>query len=438
MVSKAVDRDVRWMSARAALLIVTAVMLALSMVPAQAWAYFNRGSVSVALGATALEVQAGSSASVTLSVTPSSDEQTEGCGMPKCPQGCSETCTDENGQCRCAGTEYRTYYPTAVASSSNASVAVAVCSGGTLTVYGRQEGEATITVRASLRQFTDAETTLSVKVSGSSDGASPESSAFVELPEVADAMQEDRADVVEKTVMGRPIRMVRIADSCDARTELASLAGMDGDVTFWQGDTYYHPRYSLTFLGSSYDEAALFDFDPSAEVLTEASGTLNQLLSGLSEFVVVNFAQKGKLPAAATVYAEANGAIADDQSVALFSYDSAAKAFVRESAAVSMSGGYATFSVEEGKTYVVSSRDLTSEANVVVTGGSGSTQGSDSCCSSKGEEAAMANQGASGSLPPFAYVAMGIGICAVAVAAIAAVTLMRRKRKADEDEGEVE
>ena len=110
--------------------------------------------------------------------------------MPKCPQGCSESCTDENGQCRCAGADYQTYYPSATASSSNASVAVATYSGGALTVYGKQEGEATITVRASLRQFTDAEATLSVKVSGAAAGASSGSGAFVDVPEVADTTQE--------------------------------------------------------------------------------------------------------------------------------------------------------------------------------------------------------------------------------------------------------
>ena len=118
--------------------------------------------MSVALGTTGVEVQAGATASVTVAITPASDDQTEGCGMPKCPQGCSDACADENGQCRCSGPDYKTYYSTAVASSSNASVAVATYSGGALTVYGKSEGEATITVRASLRQFTDAEDTLKV------------------------------------------------------------------------------------------------------------------------------------------------------------------------------------------------------------------------------------------------------------------------------------
>lgn len=420
MASKTADIGGRAAKARAALLVVLALVLAASMAPAQAWAYFNRGSVSVALGATSLDVQAGSASSVTVSITPSSDNQTEGCGMPKCPQGCSETCTDENGQCRCAGADYRTYYPSATATSSNASVAVAVYSAGTLTVYGKQEGEAVITVRASLRQFTDAQATLSVKVSGTAEGVAA-SGANVEVPEAANVEQEDRAAVVEKTVMGRPVHMVRVSDSCDARAALASLAGVDGDVTFWQGDTYYHPAYSLTFAGSSYEADEVFGFSPELEVLTEASGSLNQPLSGLSEFVVVDFAHQGALPAPATVYVEADKVFAGEQDIALFSYDEAAKEFVREDAPARMSGGYATFSVQEGKTYVVSSRDLTTEANAVVTGGAGSMQG-ESCCSS--DAGAVEGSG----LPPFAYAVIGV-ICGAVLAAAGVTGALSRRKK---------
>ena len=411
-------------------------MLALvaSMMPVQVWAYFNRGSVSVALGTTAVEVQAGATASVTVAITPSSDKQTEGCGMPKCPQGCSESCTDENGQCRCAGADYQTYYPSATASSSNASVAVATYSGGALTVYGKQEGEATITVRASLRQFTDAEATLSVKVSGAAAGASSGSGAFVDVPEVADTTQEDKANVADKVAMGRPIHQVRINDACNTQVELATVAGVDGEVTFWSGDTYYHPAYSLTFQGLSYTVGDLFAFDPSLEVLTEASGTLNQMLAGLDGFVVADFAHVGALPAPATVYVEASGVLSDGQEIALFSYDASAKAFVREEAPASMSGGYATFTVQEGKTYVVSSRDLTSEANVVVTGGSSLAQGGKSCCDTDAGAQGAATQMGQDTVPPFVYVAAGAGAVAVVAAVVAVLVLMRRKKQKVEGE----
>ena len=53
---------------------------------------------------------AGSSTTVSVSLSPASDQQTEGCGMAECPQICGEKeCLDANGQCTCNGTEYKTY-----------------------------------------------------------------------------------------------------------------------------------------------------------------------------------------------------------------------------------------------------------------------------------------------------------------------------------------
>ncbi len=141
-----------------------AIMLSISLFPSSAFAYYNRGSVSVSLGVSSLEVAAGESVDVSMSFSPAADSQTEGCGMAKCPQNCAASCQDENGQCRCSGTDYTTYYPTAVATSSNPAVAVAVCRNGVLTIYGRAEGEADIAVQASLRQFTDGETSIHVTV----------------------------------------------------------------------------------------------------------------------------------------------------------------------------------------------------------------------------------------------------------------------------------
>ncbi|MVM54268.1 hypothetical protein [Gordonibacter urolithinfaciens] len=411
------------------------IALVLALLPTQALAYYNRGSVSVALGTTGVEVQAGATASVTVAITPASDDQTEGCGMPKCPQGCSDTCADENGQCRCSGPDYKTYYPTAVASSSNASVAVATYSGGALTVYGKSEGEATITVRASLRQFTDAEDTLKVTVSGTAAGAQAGSAAFVDVPETAAAVQEDKADIVDKTVMGRPVRNVRINDACDAAARLAEMAGIDGDVTFWEGDTYYHPNYSLTFNGTTYDASAVQPFDVNLAVSTEAEGVLNQPLSGVQGFVAVDFAQKGALPAPATVYAQAKTALSDDDSVALFSYDGGAKAFVREEAPAAMVGGYATFTVQEGKTYVVSSRDLTTEAKDIVVGGAASAQQGGSCCDPTPAAAAMADgasccDASSAAMAPVVPIAIGAIVVAAAAAAIVIIMTQRKGKSA--------
>lgn len=414
---------------------VVAAVLVCVLVPATALAYFDRGSVEVSLGSSAVEVSAGQTGSVTMSFTPASDNQTEGCGMPKCPQGCSESCCDENGQCQCAGKEYSTYYPTATASSSNAGVAVAVCSGQTLTIFAKQAGEADITVHASLRQHTDGEATVHVTVTGEAAAAAGSANAFVEVPEQADASQLDKLDVVDKTVMNRPIHMARISDALDARAELALLAGQDGDVTLWSGDTYYHPDYSLTFKGNSYTTDALFPFSCALNVSTQAEGALYQALYGKDCFVTVDFAHKGALPAAATVYAYAAGAIADDADVALFSYDTASKSFVREDAQAQMIGGYAVFTISEGKTYVVSCRDLASDASTVVTGGT-SASSAGSCCDpqmSMGASSTTSGDTGAGqqAIPPFAILIGAVIVALVAAGAGAGVAtfVVSRKRK---------
>lgn len=409
---------------RLALCTLLAIVLMLASVPQQAYAYFNRGSVSVDLGTTSVQVEAGGTVNVTVSITPSSDEQTEGCGMPLCPQGCSPSCADENGQCTCAGTEYRTYYPTATATSSDAGVATASYENGVLTVYGRSQGEATITVTASLRQFTDDEATINVKVEGEAPGYQAGSDAFVETPEIAEEAQGDRLDYLERIVMKRPIHYVRINENCDAAARLTDMAGIDGDVIFWSGDSYFQPDYSLTFKGVNYAQDDVFPIDATLQVTTQAEGSMNQPLAGLSGFLVVDFAQKGSLPAPTEVYAFAQGVLNDNDSdaVALYSFDDATKEFVAEDVETEIVGGYAKFTVSEGKTYVVSKQDLTQVANQAVSGGA-----------SQAGDASSAMQ----SQPPLAGVVIGVAAVIVVAIVIAAVVRSRKRKAAsasrDED-----
>ncbi len=435
-------RNGRTSAARVAVSVALGCVLVLGMAPASAFAYFDRGPVEVSLGSESLEIGAGQTASTTVTITPASEEQTEGCGMPKCPQGCSASCTDENGQCGCAGKDYKTYYPTAQATSSNAAVAVATYSAGSLTVYAKQAGEATITVRASLRQHTDAEATLTVRVSGSAAGAAASSDAFVDVPDSAATAAEDKVDVVDKTVMNRAIRMVRITDGLDAQAHVADYANVDGDLTFWSGDTYYHPEYSLTFKGTEITASAAELTSCRLSVSTKAEGSLYQALSGKDCFVAVDFEQKGALPAPATVYALANGAISDGQEVSLYSYDNQTKTFVAEDASASMVGGYATFTVSEGKTYVVSCKDLTTAANTVVSGGASQAASAGSCCDPSSSASLGASSGTASVgqqvLSPFALVAI-VAVVAAAVGAGVAIAVMRRPRaargRADADAG---
>ena len=401
-------------------------LLAACLHPAQAWAYFDRGEVEVSLGTSSLELDAGESSSVTVAFTPSSDEQTEGCGMPSCPQGCSESCLDENGQCQCAGSYYSTYYPDAVALSSDSSVAVAVYDAGTLTVYGVAEGEATITLRASLRQFTDGEATVSVTVSGINEETDSGGSAEVELPEEAEieADQEDKADVVDKEIMGRAIRYVRINEACDVEDNLYDFAELDGDLTFWSGDTYYHPDYSLTVTGSDFAAADVFSFNPDLEFSTEATGTLSQILGGLDAYLLVDFEEEDAFPTPVTVYVSAEGAFSDGDEVVLYSFDEQTKNFVREDAEATVEGGYAIFTVQEGKLYALSTQDLSSEATEVVELGNSSTN----------ENGVSSDAGAAG-LPPIAFALAAIIVLAAAIVVAVGVAMGKSGRGRKHEEG---
>jgi hypothetical protein len=149
------------------MMLSTVMILILS--PNETKAYFNRGNVKVSLGQSSLLLEEGQSGTVSVSITPSSDSQLPGCGMAECPQICGEKdCLDKNGDCTCAGTTYKTYYASASVSSSNTGVATATYSGGTVSIKANQEGTATISVTASLRQYNSTSTSMTVTVRGKS------------------------------------------------------------------------------------------------------------------------------------------------------------------------------------------------------------------------------------------------------------------------------
>ena len=130
-----------------------------------AWAYFDRGPVGVSVGKSSVTLEVGQSESVSVSFSPSSSSQLPGCGMAECPQICGDkNCFDENGECKCNGSTYQTYYAFAQTVSSNTSVATASYQNGVVVVTGHSAGTATITVTASLRQFQSTSTSFTVTV----------------------------------------------------------------------------------------------------------------------------------------------------------------------------------------------------------------------------------------------------------------------------------
>ena len=114
-------------TAKRSLIFVMALLITGVMTCSDSFAYFQRGSVGVYAGQSSVSVSQGGSAAVSLSFSPASSSQLPGCGMAECPQICGEKdCLDANGECKCAGTTYMTYYASANAYSSNTSVATGV------------------------------------------------------------------------------------------------------------------------------------------------------------------------------------------------------------------------------------------------------------------------------------------------------------------------
>lgn len=133
-------------------------------------AYFDRGDVKVRIGKSSVSLEAGESESVTVSISPSSDRQLPGCGMPECPQSCGEGCLNADGECTCGGTTYQTYYARGEVSSSNTGVATASYNNGVLSIRGVSQGTAIITVTASLRQYNSTSDSIEVTVTKKTSG----------------------------------------------------------------------------------------------------------------------------------------------------------------------------------------------------------------------------------------------------------------------------
>ncbi len=149
-----------------------AAALACSQIAFVSMAYFDRGDVKVKIGKSSVSMEAGDSETVTVSISPSSDRQLPGCGMPECPQSCGEGCLNPDGECTCAGTTYQTYYVRGEVSSSNTGVATASYNNGVLSIKGVSPGTATITVTASLRQYSSTSDSIEVNVTKKASGQS--------------------------------------------------------------------------------------------------------------------------------------------------------------------------------------------------------------------------------------------------------------------------
>lgn len=368
---------------------VLAVMLCVALMPAvPALAYFNFGAVGVYPGSSYLTVQAGSSVSTSVSITPASSWQTQGCGMAECPQVCGDQCFDSSGQCICVGSEKTQYFAQAYASSSNAGVASATLSGGTLTVTGHSAGTATISISASLRQYTDGYATVTVEVSDpapsapstdsssggssastpSAPSASSTSSPSVNIPtsvsqaaasnkgESGDKKDAGEAEVVETD--GGTVHSAEIGSDTDVASILSKVAETDGQAIFWSGESSERPHYSWTFKGEDLSTDAVFDFDPAVSVSKLGTGAISDLMKQSKGGMVLEFSHEGDLPAPATFYVMADDYFADGTELSLFYFDKGSRSFTKEAEGIEVVDGYVSFEIGHCSTWALSDDDL--------------------------------------------------------------------------------
>jgi hypothetical protein len=380
-----------------------AVLLSLSLAlvsPQLALAYYDRGPVGITLGAGTVSVKSGSSVSVSVAISPASDEQTQGCGMAECPQTCPAECTDARGQCICAGSGYSTYYPEVSASSSNNGVATVSYAGGAVQINGVKAGSATVTVTASLRQFSTSSASIAVTVSESASGAGgagdpsaaggggagPKSSSKTttttttttdggatgvtvsptDLARAAAEGQESQDAAGEKVVEmhGVTARLVPLSTGKETVAKLKEIAGTTEQVTFWQGGTVERPDYSWTFYGEDFNAAALATLDAldaldlTIHVSEKGSGLVAGLLANADKTLVLNFASEGALPVPATLYIAAPAELSATDALQLYRYDEEAACFRFALGGLGVESGYIAFETDEYATWAISAEDL--------------------------------------------------------------------------------
>lgn len=403
----------KWIGVTTAFVIGAMCLSGISSSTAQA--YFNRGTVGVSVGRGSVSVEAGSNTSVSVSLTPASDSQLEGCGMAECPQICGEKeCLDANGQCTCNGKTYKTYNTSVSVSSSNTSVATASYSGGTLTVHGVSEGTAVVTLTASLRQFSSGSTSVTVNVSkkpssGSENTSSGDNSSSsgnstasggnhtsstssstgnntnnsTDKPATANQVngstssEEEKTEVPEEEENAEGVTVVQsdrgtitfvpIKEGKMGADYLEAIQGKEEYVDFQEKDDAGNILYAWEFFGT--DIKSVFDMDFS--VTSGKTAFEGCKLFRDAQALYLQFAHDGKLPGKAKIFIKVPEDMANGSKWFLYHYDSKKKEAEEIAKELVVENGYITMELEECYDCVLSDKELstkeeTTEANAIV------------------------------------------------------------------------
>lgn len=397
----------RWTKVIAALVIGAMCFQGMGLVKAEA--YFNRGTVGVSVGRGSVSVEAGSNTSVSVSLSPASDSQLEGCGMAECPQICGEKeCLDANGQCTCNGTTYKTYNTSVSVSSSNTSVATASYSGGTLSIHGVSEGTAVITLTASLRQFSSGSTSVKVSVSGrptqnngntssgsnasgggsnnhagagdSNTGGSNSGAANTgtgnnagnvavanqvsgdvntvaeeTAQEVAAEVEAENPDGVTVVQSDRgTITFVPVKEGKMGSNYLEAVKGKAEYVDFQKKDDAGNILYAWEFLGT--DVKDVFDMDFSVAASEKAFEGCKLFKDG--QALYLQFSHEGKLPGKAKIFVKAPENMSEGSEWYLYHYDSKKDTAEELAKKLKVENGYIAIELEECYDCVLSEKEI--------------------------------------------------------------------------------
>lgn len=357
-------------------------------------AYFERGNVGGSVGKQSVVLEQGKSEAVSVSFSPAQSSQLPGCGMAECPQICGEKdCLDENGECKCAGTTYQTYYAFASVSSSNTSVATASYnSGRVVTINAISPGTATITVTASLRQFTSTSTTIQVTVKAKETP--------VETPSKDTASESDKdtssennnkgnndkgnkdtgnntsSETTSSSVSARPvteqkdnskketktkekeesttntviesdrgkITFVSISDDAIGKVELQQILGKKEFVDFQKKDESETILYAWEFCGTNLKEAR--DLNLNLEISREKFENCDY--GTAADSIYLERAEKDALPGDASTYIRVNEWFQETDSLNLYSFDAENRTLLLEEN-LAIENGYVTCSTMNGE-----------------------------------------------------------------------------------------
>ena len=389
--------------------VVAAAVLSMSFA-APTYAYFDRGEVSVTLGASDISLTAGESTSVTVSFSPASDMEMPGCGMAECPQACGEKdCLrydvhPELGDCHCNGDEYVSYPAHGDVSSSNTSVATASINGGVVNISAVSVGTCQITVTGSLRQYTSTSATINVTVdvaaeptaaptespsndsgnsgssgSASSTGSGSSSGSKVSASKVKDKKSsskssdktdtetksdssDDKTDdskttgvVDEKNITKvdsdrGTIWMIPAVDKENVEKYLAEVDKKEVYVEFQSKDKAENVIYAWEFYGKTLTSTKGTDL--ATNITTEAFKDCEVGKGGTS--VYLSFSDDSELPGTASLYLSVSDYFENGDKLYAYQYDSGGKV-VLLSDKLTVENGYVTID------------KLTERGNIIIT-----------------------------------------------------------------------